>query len=308
MKGSDLALKRRGIKKQGAFLVLCLPALLLTFLFRYVPMYGILIGFKNYRPNRGVWGSEWLDPLFQNFERFFNSPNCWNIIENTFKIGIITLIFTYPMPILFALLLNEIKSTRYKRLVQTVSYIPHFVSVVVLVGMLTGFASADGLFNGIRAFFGAPAVNMNEGDRYFLLMYVGSAVWQGMGWGSIIYLSVLTNVDTSLYDVADVDGAGRWQKMLHIELPAILPTTMVMLILNTGTVLTQDYTKILLMQNDTNRSLVEVIATFVYRMGIEQGQFGYTTAVNLLVSLISFFLVFTTNMIVRKLSPENSLW
>ena len=308
MKGSDLALKRRGIKKQGAFLVLCLPALLLIFLFRYVPMYGILIGFKNYRPNRGVWGSEWLDPLFQNFERFFNSPNCWNIIENTFKIGIITLIFTYPMPILFALLLNEIKSTRYKRLVQTVSYIPHFVSVVVLVGMLTGFASADGLFNGIRAFFGAPAVNMNEGDRYFLLMYVGSAVWQGMGWGSIIYLSALTNVDTSLYDVADVDGAGRWQKMLHIELPAILPTTMVMLILNTGTVLTQDYTKILLMQNDTNRSLVEVIATFVYRMGIEQGQFGYTTAVNLLVSLISFFLVFTTNMIVRKLSPENSLW
>ncbi len=308
MKGSDLALKRRKIKKQGAFLVLCLPALLLTFLFRYVPMYGILIGFKNYRPNRGVWGSEWLDPLFQNFERFFNSPNCWNIIENTFKIGIITLIFTYPMPILFALLLNEIKSTRYKRLVQTVSYIPHFVSVVVLVGMLTGFASADGLFNGIRTFFGAPAVNMNEGDRYFLLMYVGSAVWQGMGWGSIIYLSALTNVDTSLYDVADVDGAGRWQKMLHIELPAILPTTMVMLILNTGTVLTQDYTKILLMQNDTNRSLVEVIATFVYRMGIEQGQFGYTTAVNLLVSLISFFLVFTTNMIVRKLSPENSLW
>ena len=174
--------------------------------------------------------------------------------------------------------------------------------------MMTGFASADGLFNGIRAFFGAPAVNMNEGDRYFLLMYVGSAVWQGMGWGSIIYLSALTNVDTSLYDVADVDGAGRWQKMLHIELPAILPTTMVMLILNTGTVLTQDYTKILLMQNDTNRSLVEVIATFVYRMGIEQGQFGYTTAVNLLVSLISFFLVFTTNMIVRKLSPENSLW
>ena len=308
MKGSDLALKRKGIKKQWAFLVLCMPALILTFLFRYVPMYGILIGFKNYRPNRGVWGSEWLDPLFQNFERFFNSPNCWNIIENTFKIGIITLLFTYPMPILFALLLNEIRSRRYRRLVQTVSYIPHFVSVVGLVGMLTGFASTDGLFNVIRDFFGAPAVNMNEGDRYFLLMYVGSAVWQGMGWGSIIYLSALTNVDTSLYDVADVDGAGRWQKMIHIELPAILPTTMVMLILNTGTVLTQDYTKILLMQNDTNRSLVEVIATFVYRMGIEQGQFGYTTAVNLLVSLISFFLVFTTNMIVRKLSPENSLW
>ena len=308
MKSFDTAGNLRKIKKQGAFLVLCMPALILTFIFKYMPMYGVLIGFKNYRPNRGVWGSEWLDPLFQNFERFFNSPNCWNIIENTFKIGIVTLIFTYPIPILFALLLNEIRSNWYKRLVQTVSYIPHFVSVVVLVGMLTGFASTDGLFNVIRTFFGGTAVNMNEGDKYFLLMYVGSAVWQGMGWGSIIYLSALTNVDTSLYDVADMDGASRWQKMIHIELPAILPTTMVMLILNTGTVLTQDYTKILLMQNDTNRSLVEVIATFVYRMGIEQGQFGYTTAVNLLVSVVSFFLVFTTNMVVRKLSPENSLW
>lgn len=308
MKKRNVSKRIKRLKSQWQFLVLCLPALLLTFIFKYMPMYGILIAFKKYRPNRGVWGSEWLDPVLQNFTRFFSTPNCWDIIGNTFKIGIVSLIFMYPAPILFALLLNEMRNRHYKKIVQTISYIPHFVSTVVLVGMLTGFASVDGMFNQIRELFGLAAVNMNEGDRYFLLLYVGSAVWQGMGWGSIIYLSALTNVDTSLFDVADVDGANRWQKMLHIELPAILPTTMVILILNTGTVLTQDYTKILLMQNDTNRSLIEVVSTFVYRMGIEQGQFGYTTAVNLLIAVVSFFLVFVTNVIVRKISPENSLW
>ena len=308
MKKGYFKKRLKSLKSQWQFLVLCLPALLLTFIFKYMPVYGILIAFKNYRPNKGVWGSQWLDPVLQNFTRFFSTPNCWDIIGNTFKIGIVSLIFMYPAPILFALLLNEIRNRHYKKAVQTISYIPHFVSTVVLVGMLTEFASVDGMFNQIRELFGLTAVNMNEGDKYFLLLYVGSAVWQGMGWGSIIYLSALTNVDTSLYDVADVDGANRWQKILHIELPAILPTTMVMLILNTGTVLTQDYTKILLMQNDTNRSLIEVVSTFVYRMGIEQGQFGYTTAVNLLIAVVSFFLVFITNVIVRKISPENSLW
>lgn len=298
----------RKLIKQWPLLVLCAPALILTVIFKYVPMYGILIGFKNYRPGRGVWGSEWLDPVLQNFIRFFNSPNCWRIIGNTFKIGIVTLIFTYPAPIIFAIALNEIRSEWFKRSVQTISYIPHFVSVVVLVGMLTGFGSVGGMFNMIRESLGMTAVNMNDGDKYFLLMYVGSAVWQGVGWGSIIYLSALSNVDTFLYDVADVDGAGRWQKIRHIVLPAIMPTTMVMLILNTGSVLTQDYTKVLLMQNDSNRSLIEVISTLVYRMGIEQGQFSYTTAVNLLVSAVSCILVVTTNLIVRKISPENSLW
>lgn len=197
---------------------------------------------------------------------------------------------------------------------QTFSYIPYFISVVVVVvvvvvvGMLSEFGSMNGLFNQIRGWFGLDAVNMNQGDKYFLLMYVGSAVWQGMGYGAIIYLSALANVDTSLYDVANIDGANRWQKIRHICLPAILPTTTVLLILNTGRVLAQDFTKILLMQNDSNRSLLDVIDTYVYRFGIEQGQFSYTTAVNLLVAVAGFILVFSTNMIVRKISPENSLW
>lgn len=294
--------------RQWPLLVLCVPALTLIIIFKYVPIYGVLIAFKNYRPNRGVWDSAWLSPIFQNFIRFFDDPNSWNIIWNTIKVGLVSLVFSYPAPIIFALLLNEIRAKWFKRTVQTISYIPYFISVVVVVGMLAEFGSVGGLFNQIRTLFGLEAINMNQGGDYFLGMYVGSAVWQGMGYGAIIYLSALANVDTSLYDVANIDGANRWQKVRHICLPAILPTTTVLLIMNTGNILQQDFTKILLMQNDSNRSLLDVINTFVFRYGIEQGQFSYTTAVNLLVSIASFILVFGTNMVVRKVSPENSLW
>lgn len=298
----------RRLVRQWPLLMLCVPALALIILFKYVPIYGVLIAFKNYRPNRGVWDSAWLTPFYENFVRFFNDPNCWNIIWNTIKVGLVSLAFTYPAPIIFALLMNEVRLKWFKRSVQTISYIPYFISAVVVVGMLAEFGSVGGLFNQIRGMLGMEAINMNQGNTYFLGMYVGSAVWQGMGYGAIIYLAALANVDTSLYDVANIDGANRWQKVRHICLPAILPTTTVLLIMNTGNILTQDFTKILLMQNDSNRSMLDVISTFVYRYGIEQGQFSYTTAVNLLVSLVSLVLVFTTNMIVRKVSPENSLW
>jgi len=293
---------------QWQLLILCIPALTLLIIFKYMPIYGILIAFKNYKASRGIWGSEWLDPIFQNFTRFFSGPDGWNVVWNTVKVGVVSLIFTYPAPIIFALLLNELRIRWYKRTVQTISYIPYFISAVVVVGMLAEFGSMNGLFNQLRGLVGLDPVNMNYGAAYFMGMYVGSAVWQGMGYGSIIYLSALSNVDTSLYDVANIDGANRWQKVKHICLPAILPTTMVLLILNTGNILSQDFTKILLMQNDSNRSALNVINTYVYYFGIEQGQFSYTTAVNLMVSVASFILVFGTNTIVRKISPENSLF
>ncbi len=294
--------------RQWPLIALCLPALALIIIFRYGPMYGILIAFKNYRPLRGIGGSAWLDPVFQNFTRFFNYVNFGHLITNTFKVGLWTLVITYPMPIIFAILLNELRGKYFKRSVQTVSYIPHFISVVVVVGMLTEFASLNGAFNMVRGWLGLAAVNMNMGSKYFLPMYIGSAVWQGVGWGSIVYLSALANVDTSLYDVANIDGANRWQKVKHIVWPAILPTTTVILILNTGSILNQDYVKILLMQNDSNRTQLDVISTYVYLTGIEQGQFGYATAVGLFSSLASFALVIATNMTVRKIDKENSLW
>ena len=294
--------------KQRSLILLILPAVILVFIFRYRPMYGILIALKDYKPKLGIWNSPFLEQPFMHFIRFFKYVNFKSLMWNTIKTGIVTLIFTFPAPIIFALLLNEMITKWTKRCVQTISYIPHFISTVVVIGMLNNFGATDGLFNTIRSFFGFEAVNMNAGNKYFLLLYVGSAIWQGMGWGSIIYLSALANVDTSLYDVANIDGANRWQKMLNITLPTILPTSTVILIMNAGGILSQDFTKILLMQNDTNRSLVDVIGTFVYRIGISQGEFEYSTAVNLFISIASFILVYGTNKVTQKLNPENSLW
>lgn len=294
--------------RQRTLLLMAVFPMALLIIFRYVPIYGILIAFKKYKPSKGVWGSEWLDPFWKNYTKFFKNVNSEYIIWNTVRIGVLTLLFTYPMPILFALLLNELKGNAYKKTVQTISYIPHFISIVVICSMLNSFGSLSGMFNDIRALFGLARVDMNNGDTYFLREYIGSAIWQGVGWGSIIYLSALSNVDTALYDVANLDGANRWQKIRHIAWPAILPTTTVILIMNVGNVMNSDYTKILLMQNDSNRSKLEVIGTFVYHQGIESGQFSYSTAINLFASAISFALVFATNMIVRRISPENSLW
>lgn len=294
--------------RQRQLVFLALPAIILIFIFKYIPIYGIFIGFKDYSAAKGVWGSEWLDPLWKNFVTFFKNVNSSKIIWNTFKVGAMTLLFTFPTPIIFALLLNELKGKWYKKAVQTISYIPHFISVVVICSILNGFGSTTGLFNDIREFFGMARVNMNSGSTYFLLEYVGSAVWQGVGWGSIIYLAALSNIDTTLYDVANIDGANRWQKIKNIAWPTIKPTATILLIMNVGTVLNMDFTKILLMQNDTNRSALDVISTFVYQKGIVEGQFSYSTAVNLFLSVVCFALVFGTNMIVRKMNPENSLW
>lgn len=294
--------------RQKALVLMALIPVIMVIIFKYVPMYGILIAFKNFKAAKGVWGSDWLDPLFKNFITFFKNVNSAQIIWNTFRVGALTLLFTFPAPIIFAILLNELRGKTYKKVVQTVSYIPHFISVVVICSMLNGFGSTTGLFNDVREMLGMARVDMNNGSKYFLLMYIGSAIWQGIGWGSIMYLSALSNVDTSLYDVANIDGANRWQKIKNIVWPTIMPTTTVLLIMNVGNVLNSDYTKILLMQNSTNRSELEVIGTFVYQKGIVEGKFAYSTAVNLFVSVICFALVFGANMITRKLNPENSLW
>ena len=292
--------------KQRTLVALCVLPMTLLFVFSYGPMYGVLIAFKRYSPALGVWNSAWVG--FNNLTEFFSNVNCFKIIMQTLKVGIFSLVFTYPMPIILALSLNEVGSKAFKRSVQSISYIPHFISIVVICTMLNEFGSLSGLFNSIRKVFGAAPVNMNNGTKYFMFYYVGSAIWQGAGWGSIIYLSALSNVDTSLYDVANIDGANRFQKIRHVALPAILPTTTMVLILNSGNILTQDYTKILLLQNNTNRTDLDVISTYVYTMGIADGRFDYGTAVNLLVSVVSLILVLTTNTIVRAIDPEQSIW
>lgn len=294
--------------KQKALCIMALAPMIMLIIFKYVPMYGILIAFKNYKASKGVWDSNWLEPVLKNFIKFFKNVNSGQIIWNTLKIGVLNLLFTFPAAIIFAILLNELRGKVFKSAVQTISYIPHFLSVVVICSMLNGFGSTTGLFNDVRDLLGMARVDMNNGSQYFLPLYLGSQVWQTVGWSSIMYLSALSNVDVTLYDVANIDGANRWQKIKNIIWPTIKPTTTILLIMNLGNVLNSDYTKILLMQNDTNRSQLEVIGTFVYQKGIVEGKFSYAAAVNLFISVIGFALVFGANMITRKINPENSLW
>lgn len=296
------------VRRQKGLLLMALIPVVFIFIFQYVPIYGVLIAFKNYKASKGVWGSEWLQPFYQNFLTFFKNVDCGRIIWNTLRIGTLTLLFTFPLPIIYALLINEMRGVTYKKVVQTISYIPHFLSVVVVCSMIHGFCSMNGFFNDLRVLVGLERVNLNAGNTNFLIVYVLSAVWQSVGWGSILYLSALTNVDTSLYDVANIDGANRWQKMKNIAIPAILPTIAIMMIMNVGGVLSSDYTKILLLQNATNRTVSETIATFVFQVGIQEGRFAYSTAVNLFQSIVCFILVYGANAITRKLSPENSMW
>ena len=295
---------------QKLLILMSLLPMALLIIFKYVPIYGVLIAFKNYKASKGVWGSAWLDPFYKNFQTFFKNVNSGYIIWNTFRVGVLTLIFTYPMPILFALMLNELKAPRFKRVVQTASYIPHFISVVVICSMLNSFGSINGMFNDIRNLFGLDRINMNDGDTYFLLEYIGSAVWQGTGWGSIMYLSALSNVDTSLYDVANLDGANRLQKIRHIAWPAILPTTTTLLIMNVGKIFNSDFG---LFYNVPQNSgslypVTQVIDTYVYRAYANTHNMGMSSAAGLLQNVVGFICIVITNAIVRKLDPESTLF
>lgn len=291
--------------KQRYLFFMVLPGFLVVLIFNYFPMYGILIAFKDYNAAKGVIGSPWVG--LKHFEMFFANPKALLLLKNTFLLGLYMLIFTFPAPIILALLLNEIKHSLFKRTVQTISYIPHFISVVVIVGMIAEFSSTDGIFNTILGMFGMEPRPLLAYDRYFRPLYVLSEVWQRMGWGSIIYLAAISGVDPTLYDVASIDGANRWQRMRNITWPTILPTTTILLILNMGTIIGYDFQKILLMYNERIYNVADVISTYVYREGIQFARFDYTTAIGLFLSVISFIFVFVANLISRKVS-ENSLW
>ena len=285
--------------------VMVLPALIYLIIFAYKPMYGVIIAFKDYSMRKGILGSDWVG--FINFTRLFSSYWFPIILKNTVTISLLSLIVGFPAPILLALMVNEIKSEKIKRTFQTVSYAPHFISTVVIVGMIVEFSSVDGIFNDIRATFGLDRIPLMAKKEYFRTLYVGSGIWQGLGWGSIIYLAALSGVSPTLYDVADIDGANRWQKMIHITWPAIKPTTTILLILNLGGILGVGFQKILLMYNTNVMEVADVISTYVYREGIQGARFEYTTAIGLFISAISFVFVYSANLISRKVS-ENSLW
>ncbi len=297
--------KKHFMRDYQLYLML-LPTLVFFIIFEYLPMYGIQLAFKKYSAMKGIWGSPWNG--LDNFRRFFNSYAFWRVIKNTLGISIYQLFISFPLPIILALLLNQVRSKRFKKVVQTVTYAPHFISTVVLVGMLHIFLSPrSGIINhAIKAMSGNTIFFLGEAS-WFKTIFVFSGVWQNCGWGAIVYLAALTAVDTDLYSSAYVDGCNRFQIIRHVDIPSILPTAVIMFILNAGKMMRVGFQKVYLLQNDLNLSTSEVISTYVYKIGLIDGQFSYSTAVNLFNTIINIILLVTANKLAKKVT-DTSLW
>ena len=299
--------RRALIRDRWLYLIMLLPCLYYL-LFHYYPMYGVTLAFKQYKPKLGITGSPWASQHGMKYIlQVVSDPYFWTVFKNTIVLNVINLIITFPAPIILALLLNEVTSDGYKRTVQTVTYLPHFLSTVVVVGMMNSMFSSSGIVNELLGKIGmGPYAFLNDA-QYFRPMYIGSNIWQNIGWDSIIFLAALSGLDQALYEAARIDGAGRWKQTIHITIPGILPTIVIMLILSMGKIMNVSYQKILLMMTGSNQSVSDVISTYVYRRGITKADFSYATAVGLFQSLVSLVFVTTTNWISRK-TTETSLW
>ena len=296
------------ISRNWGLYLLLLPSLVLLILFAYKPMYSVVIAFKNYKNSLGILGSPWAEPLFKNFQRFFNSYQCEATIRNTLRLSLYSLAVGFPIPIILALMINQITAMRFRRTFQTILYLPHFISTVVMVGLLLIWLSpSSGLVGAFYRLLGKDAPNVMTSASGFPSIYVWSDVWQHSGWDSIVFLAALSSIDPTLYEAATVDGATRWQKMRYIDLPLLMSTACIMLILRAGNLMNVGFEKVFLMQNDLNMSTSEIIATYVYKMGLRNSQYAVSTAVNLFNNLVNFVLLLLVNCVTRKLG-ETSLF
>jgi len=283
-----------------------LPTVIYYLIFHYAPLYGIQLAFKDFVAVDGIWGSPWVG--FKHFKLFFSSHYFWELLRNTLGISVYALVAGFPIPIIFALMLNEISSRRYKKLVQTVAYAPHFISTVVMVGMLYIFLHPGyGIVNSLIKFIGFQPVDFLNRPEYFKHLYVWSGIWQSTGWNSVIYFAVLSNIDAEQHEAAIIDGATRLQRIWYINIPVIIPTAVILLILSAGGIMSVGFEKVYLMQTSLNLSASEVISTYVYKVGLQGARFSFTTAIGLFDSVINFILLITVNQIAKKLS-STSLW
>jgi putative aldouronate transport system permease protein len=295
----------RRVRASWQLWVLVLPAVVFFLIFNYVPMYGVQIAFKDFVASKGIWGSDWVG--FKHFERFFGSFYFWRLLWNTLALSLYQLIL-FPLPIILALSLNEVKNTVFKRFSQTLTYAPHFVSTVVVVGMLVAFLDPrTGMVNHVLGLVGIGPIQFMQEPGWFRHLFVWSGIWQSLGWGTIIYLAALAGVNPELHQAAEVDGAGRLQRIRHVNLPAIAPTVVVLFILDFGSFMSVGFEKVLLMTNSLNADTSDVIQTFVYKAGLLQGQYSYAAAVGLFDSLINIIMLVGVNQLARKFS-DNSLW
>lgn len=302
---SNLSIRAK-IKRNYQLYLLILPTFIYFIIFKYVPMYGVLIAFKDYSPVKGILGSPWVGLKF--FERFFNSYQFVNLIKNTISLSVVQLIVTFPLPIILALMLNQLAREKMKKFMQTVVYAPYFISTVVLVGMMFVFLNPDyGIINGFIKALGGKPIYFFASSGWFQPLYVLSSVWQGTGFGAVIYIAGLASIDPQLHEAAIVDGASKFRRILTIDLPGIAPIIIIQLILAIGGVMNVGFEKAFLMQTSLNVDASEIIQTYVYKVGLQQAQYEFATAVGLFQSVINMVLLVTVNKIVKRFS-ENSLW
>lgn len=302
--GSANVLKKR-FKESWQWYLLLLPALLHILVFNYGPMYGIQIAFKDYRASKGIWGSEWVG--LKHFIRFIENPNFWPMLRNTLSITLYSLAL-FPVPILFALLLNEIRNVKYKKTIQMLTYMPHFLSEVVVCAIIVLFLDrTTGPINNLIAFFGGERQSFMGMPQAFSSIYSISGLWQNMGWSSILYISALAAISAEEVEAAKIDGANRFQVMWHINIPGILPTVIITFIMNVGGLLNLGYSKIYLLQNDLNLSRASVISTYTYEIGLLQGQFSYSAAIGLFNNVVNILILLIVNQILKRVS-ETSLF
>lgn len=294
------------VRRDKYLLLLVLPCMLYYLIFKYLPLFGIVISFQNYNQFKGILSSEWVGLKY--FRMFVESPDFYKILRNTFLLGFYKLFFGFPVPILLALLINEMRKELLKRFVQTVSYLPHFISNVVVAGMVVMFLSpTGGVVNQVLKLIGLQPVNFMMEPGFFRPIYVISEIWQHAGWGTIIYLAALTSIDPGLYEAAKIDGANRWKQTLHVTIPGISSAIVVLLLLDIGRVLEIGFEKVYLLYTPVTYETADIISTYVYRVGLVQGNYSYATAIDLFTGVISFLFVVSANYISRRVS-DNSLW
>lgn len=286
--------------------LLMLPVLAYYIIFRYIPIYGVQIAFENYVPGKGFLSNQWVG--LQNFADFFSSIYAWRVMRNTLLLNVYLTIYSFPAPIILALLINEIRGKYFKKITQTITYMPYFISLVVVVGIMYDFFSRGGLVENILGFFGQKQPMLFfQSSKWFRTLFVGSDIWQSVGWGSIIYIAALTSINPELYEAAIIDGAGRWKQAWHITLPGMTSVIVIMLILRVGSMMDLGYDKIVLMYNPLNSETSDIISSYVYRRGIQDMSYSFSTAVSFMNSCINFALLVVANTISRKVS-EYRLW
>jgi putative aldouronate transport system permease protein len=295
----------RALRRDWQLYSLAILPLLFFLIFRYLPMLGNVIAFRRFRPGGSIFGERWVGLRYVRL--FLDDPSFWDAFTNTLIIGALTLAVCFPLPIVLALMLNEVRTRVLKRFVQSVSYLPHFISVVIVAAMVMQFLSIDGTINQLVRFFGGEAVPYLQRPDWFRTIYVSSEAWQTVGWGTILYLAALTTIDEDLYEAARIDGANRWRQTWHVTLPGIRPTMMTLLILNTGTFLAVGFEKILLLYNPLTYPTADVVSTYLYRVGIVSGNFSYAAAIGLFEAVIGLVLVLSANLISRR-TVGTSLW